>query len=66
MPFMDGVALSRALRAMAPELPIIASTGLGEKKQSAELKAMHITAILNKPYGADALLRTVHAVLHDG
>ena len=64
MPFMDGVALIRALRTMAPDLPIIASTGLGEKTQLAELKAMGVETVLNKPFGADTLLRTIHDALH--
>ena len=64
MPFMDGVALIRALRTLAPDLPIIASTGLGEKTQLADLKALKVGIILHKPYGAETLLRTVHASLH--
>jgi len=64
MPFMDGVALIRALRTMAPILPIIASTGLGEKTQLAALKALGVETILHKPYRADTLLRTVHDRLH--
>jgi len=64
MPFMDGVALTRALRMLKPDLPIIASTGLGEKTQLAELKAMKVETILHKPYRAEILLRTIHAALH--
>ena len=66
MPLLDGVALIRALRKMKPRLPVIASTGLGEKAHLAELKAMGIEVILYKPYRAAALLRTVHDVLHPG
>jgi PAS domain S-box-containing protein len=64
MPFMDGAALIRALRTMVPALPIIASTGLGEKAQLAQLKAMGVETILHKPYGADTLLRAIHGTLH--
>ncbi len=64
MPLMDGMALIHALRKMKPAMPIIASTGLGEKGRLAELKAMNIHTILTKPYGADTLLRTVHGALH--
>ncbi len=64
MPHMDGVTLIRALRAMAPSLPIIASTGLGDKTQFAELKAMGVKSVLPKPYGGDVLLRTIHDLLH--
>jgi PAS domain S-box-containing protein len=64
MPFMDGIALVRALRKMQPDIPIVASTGLGEKTQLAELKALGIAELLHKPYGADSLLKMVHDLLH--
>ena len=64
MPFMDGVTLIRALRMMSPGVRIIASTGLGEKNRIAELRAMKVETFLSKPYGADALLHTVHEGLH--
>ena len=64
MPFMDGVAFIRALRTMAPKLPIIASTGLGEKAQIASLMAMNVETVLHKPFGAGILLRTIHRALH--
>jgi PAS domain S-box-containing protein len=64
MPFMDGVALTRALRQMKPGLPIVASTGLGEKAQLDELKALGVASVLHKPYGADTLLRCIHQALH--
>ena len=63
MPFMDGLALIRALRRMQPSLAIAASTGLGEKPQFAELKTLGIHTLLNKPYGADTLLRATHELL---
>jgi PAS domain S-box-containing protein len=63
MPMVDGLTLIRALRAMKPGLPIIASTGLGEKNQLAELKALNVELVLHKPYRADTLLRTIHDVL---
>ena len=63
MPHMGGVALIRALRAMKPSIPVIASTGLGKKAHLAELKAMRIETVLNKPYNADTLLRAVQEVL---
>jgi hypothetical protein len=64
MPLMDGVGLIRALRAKAPALPIIASTGLGKKAELADLEAMNVGIVLNKPYSADALLRAIHEALH--
>jgi PAS domain S-box-containing protein len=64
MPLMNGVALVRALQKMKPGIPVIASTGLGEKAHLAELKEMGIETVLKKPYNADTLLHTIHGVLH--
>ena len=64
MPCMDGVALIRSLRSLAPKLPIIASTGLGEKTHLADLHAMGVGTVLHKPFDADLLLRTMHEALH--
>jgi PAS domain S-box-containing protein len=64
MPHMGGVAMARALRKMKPGIPVIASTGLGEKAHISELKEMGIETILSKPYNAETLLRTIHGVLH--
>ncbi len=64
MPLMDGVAFIRALRTLDGDLPVIAVTGLGEKAQRSQLKAMGIKTILQKPFAADTLLRAVHGALH--
>lgn len=64
MPIVDGLTLVRALRAMKPALPIIASTGLGEKNQLAELKTLQVETVLHKPYSASTLLRTIHDAIH--
>ena len=63
MPLMDGMTLMRALRSMAPDLPIVASTGLGGKADGDELKSLKIVNILHKPYGAETLLRTIRQSL---
>ena len=66
MPFMDGIALIRALRRMNTTAPVIASTGQGERARLAEIKAIGVQGILHKPYAADALLQMVHRALHAG
>ncbi len=66
MPLMDGIALIRALRAMVPHLPILASTGLAEKTRTSELEAMNVKCVLAKPYGANALLHAIDGALHPG
>jgi CheY-like chemotaxis protein len=63
MPHLDGVALIHTLRKMKPAIRIVASTGLGRKRQLAELREMKIQALLQKPYGTDMLLSTIHDAL---
>jgi len=63
MPGMDGATLIRVLRAMAPAIPIIASTGLGEKAQIEQLKASGVEHVLHKPYSSEPLLRTIHEII---
>ena len=64
MPFMDGLALVRALRRMSPRVAIVASTGQGEKTRLTELRSLDVTTVLDKPYGAETLLRTIYNCLH--
>lgn len=68
MPFMDGVALVRSLRKMAPEIKIIASSGLASGASMTdkvdELKRMGIPSIMHKPFSAQKLLLNVHHILH--
>jgi len=63
MPYMDGAALTRALRKMKSDLPIIASTGQGEPAGLAEFEALGVKNILAKPYNTQQLLATVHDTL---
>ena len=64
MPSMGGVALARALRSMAPKLPIIAFTGSGDHADCNELASLDVGTVLQKPFHADTLLRTVSALIH--
>lgn len=63
MPYMDGVALIHALRRINERIPIVASTGLGQKRQISELEQLKIQGMLMKPYGSDALLKLVNEAL---
>ncbi|MBU6399707.1 MAG: response regulator, partial [Verrucomicrobia bacterium] len=63
MPEMDGPALARILRRMAPDLPIIASTGLGQSDKVEELRELGVKWFLAKPYTAAKLLETLQKVL---
>jgi PAS domain S-box-containing protein len=63
MPYMDGLALVRALKWMTPDLPVIATTGQAESKRVAELKTLGVELILRKPYTAELLMRTIEGAL---
>jgi PAS domain S-box-containing protein len=68
MPLMDGVALSRALRALSPSTPIVVSSGgLFGKAGTEALHAfadLGISHVLHKPHTAEVLLRHLEDVLH--
>ncbi len=49
MPGMDGLALVRALRQVAPAMPVIVVTGNLEVSAAAELKASGVSQTLEKP-----------------
>jgi CheY-like chemotaxis protein len=66
MPVMDGLALIRALRKLAPQLPIIASSGLAENARAAEAADEGVKAFLAKPYTAGTLLKLLADVLKGG
>jgi PAS domain S-box-containing protein len=59
MPIMGGVALARALRAISPNLPIIATSGLEDEKRQTELTEVGIREILYKPCSSTELLFAV-------
>ena len=63
MPNMDGLALVRTIRELAPDLPVIASTGLETKTHLAALEQMKVNGLLTKPYGPEELLRSLADVL---
>ena len=63
MPGMDGVSLSRALKAIDPQVKIIASTGRTTETLQNELRALGIEAILHKPYDSKKLLETLRKAI---
>jgi PAS domain S-box-containing protein len=69
MPAMDGVALCRALRSLAPALPIVVAGGglfgAAGRRALQDLAAMNVTDILQKPHDAAALTHTVARCLQD-
>jgi CheY-like chemotaxis protein len=50
MPYLEGTALVRALRHMAPELGIIAMSGLHDEARNREFTACGVSHFLHKPF----------------
>lgn len=63
MPYMDGVALVRAIKRMRPEMNFIASSGQSEEPRVPELESLSVQNFLTKPYDTKRLLGTVRDVL---
>jgi PAS domain S-box-containing protein len=64
MPVMDGPAMISAILALDPKARIIASSGLAEDREVASAAGHGTLAVVPKPYTAEALLTTLHRVLH--
>jgi CheY-like chemotaxis protein len=63
MPHIDGVALTRALRKLNPDLRVVAATGHTQNHRAAELRSLEVKGFLNKPFTAEMLLRVVNEAL---
>src|SRR5262249_37544595 len=63
MPVMNGAARIRSLERLYPQGRIISTSGLAPVPKSLPA-ASRFRATLPKPYTAEELLRTVHAVMH--
>ena len=59
MPYMDGVAMIRALKKINPEVKTIAMSGLMSPEHTAELSDLHVKSVLSKPFTAEDLLVAV-------
>ncbi len=62
MPVMDGPATIRAMRKLAPRLPIVATTGL-RSNGTGQAELAGAQGILRKPYTAEKLLRVLRQLL---
>ena len=65
MPGMEGPEVIRILRAIHPQLPIIAVSGLASGIYTARLAGLGVGHILSKPYVPAALLKMLRQVLAD-
>jgi CheY-like chemotaxis protein len=59
MPGMDGIALVQALRAMNPDIKVIAASGLADHNAVAKATAAGVQHFLQKPYTAESLLKVM-------
>jgi PAS domain S-box-containing protein len=64
MPVMDGPTLIAALRAQAPDLPIVLTSGLAETLTPEETLSLKVSAVLVKPFTIPTLLQAIEAQLH--
>ncbi|MBC7561318.1 MAG: response regulator, partial [Gemmatimonadaceae bacterium] len=64
MPVMDGAAPVRAVRAMNPDVRIVATSGLMNHLTGTGA-GLGVTHFLAKPYAADALLTVLHDCVHN-
>ena len=61
MPNMDGEEAFRRLHALAPNLPILISSGYIDGDRETSLRKAGVDGLLHKPYDSGALLRAVTA-----
>lgn len=63
LPYMDGVAVVRAIKRMRPEMVFIVTRGQGENRRCPELESLCVKNFLTKPYGTKELLQTIQDAL---
>lgn len=63
MPNMDGAALVRALREVAPGLPVVAVSGMGGTPEDERVAGLGADGYLSKPYTAEELLTVIGGLL---
>ena len=65
MPKMTGDEMSRHMRVIRPDVPIILCSGFSERLHTRALEAIGINAVLMKPILYADLAHTVHRVLEN-
>ncbi len=63
MPNMEGLALVRAIRRLAPEMPVVAMTGVDVENRTAPLRRLGVRQVLAKPFTAPQLLQALREAL---
>jgi len=63
MPVMDGLALTRVVKRIDPDILMLAASGLEHDAKFDELRAAGVQFFLTKPFTAEKLLHTLREVL---
>ena len=63
MGIMDGITLTRSLKKLTPDVKVIVSSGHVQKESQEILESLGVRVILEKPYTAEKLLRSVKNAL---
>ena len=62
MPGMGGLEMARAVKAIAPRVPVVVVTGWAERDDISNARGRDVDAVLIKPVDPDALTQTVSDV----
>ena len=63
MPQMSGEEFTRSVRELAPQVPVIVSSGLASELDFEELRQLGVSAILMKPWRLEEAVATLQRVL---
>jgi len=63
MPKLDGLAVIRVLKQIAPQIPVVVCSGIAEEDHAAELDELGVREFLEKPFSAFRLLEALDDVL---
>jgi PAS domain S-box-containing protein len=63
MPQMSGEEFTRSVRAIAPRVPVIVSSGLAAELDTSELRSLGVSAVLMKPWRLEEAIATLQRVL---
>jgi len=64
MPLMDGVAASKKMRLLRPDLPVIYATGYDKSLVTEETRKMGNTILISKPFSPDDLDRLISQLVN--
>jgi CheY-like chemotaxis protein len=66
MPVMDGIATIQVLKRIAPDVKVIAGSGLVTDLTSDQMAALGVAQVLLKPYSTEAVLAALQKALRNG